>query len=519
MGGKYITKHQVKLYMKYRESDNLNQHACAAKAGMSTRSARTIDHGQHHTQKPQKPRNYKTRESPIDDIWGKELVSMLEKNPDLQPKTLLIYIQRTYTDDLGMPLYDGSVLRTLQRRVATWQALNGKPKDVMFPQVHIPGQQGLSDFTHMNRSEITINGVAFKHMLYHFRLVYSKWSYVKVIQGGESFQALSEGLQEALLNLGGSPKEHRTDSLSAAYKNRVEDTKEDLTIRYNELCEHYQMEPTRNNKGVSHENGSVESAHGHLKNRINQELLLRDSNDFESLLAYETWLQNIVLHSNKRNSKNFSIEKEALQTLPGFKAMDYDLILTKVSSLSVIVVRNMTYSAPSRLAGHILTLHLYQHTIEGYLGGSLVLDLKRKYRHEQATRYVINYRHIIHALIKKPRAFRNCKYQNEILPSTTYQQIWKHLDLTESKDVSPKIMLRILKLAADYDCEYNLGEHVLNLVENESPIDIQIIERDFNGSNPPLPTVNCEQHELISYDNCIPNINNKQPGDNNYATI
>jgi len=517
MARKHITKQQVKLYMKHRKDTNLTQEACAAKVGISVRSAHTIEQGKHHSQHPKKVRTYKTRKSSIDEVWQQELLPMLEANPELQPKTLLIYLQRTYKDSSGFPLYDNSVLRTLQRRVAHWTAQHGKSKDVIFPQIHIPGQQALSDFTHMNRTEVSIKGVVFKHMLYHFRLVYSKWSYVKVIQSGESFQALSEGLQAALLQLGGSPKEHRTDSLSAAYKNLTKAAASDMTANYETLCAHYNMEPTRNNKGVSHENGSVESSHGHLKNRIQQELILRGSNDFASLDAYEHWVQDIVLNSNRRNSKNIAIEKQALQPLPENKAMDYELISTKISGLSMMVVRNMTYSVPSRLAGHTLTLHLHQHYIEGYLGGCQVLCVERKYRQQQPTRYVIDYRHIIHALIKKPRAFRYCQYRDEILPNETYQQIWCHLDSTEARDVSPKIMLRLLKLAADYDCEAQLGEYVLTLIQAGKPLDIQLIERDFNGSNPTLPIVNCEQHALADYDLCIPFINN-QIGEN-HATI
>ena len=236
MRRKYINEKQVRLYMKYRQDQTLTQEACAAKVGFSTRSAYDIEHHQHHTQKPKNIRSYKTRKSAIDTLWETELKPMVEKNPDLQPKTLLIYLQRTYIDEAGDSIYSDSILRTLQRRVANWQALHGVPKDIFFPQTHIPGVQALSDFTHMNRKEVIVNGLIFKHMLYHFRLIYSKWSYVKVIQSGESFQALSEGLQEALLALGGAPKEHRTDSLSAAFKNLTDDEKQDLTNRYQELC-------------------------------------------------------------------------------------------------------------------------------------------------------------------------------------------------------------------------------------------------------------------------------------------
>ena len=85
-----------------------------------------------------------------------------------------------------------------------------------------------------------------------------------VVLGGESFVALAEGLQNALWALGGVPEQHRSDSLSAAFRNLGADAKEDLTTRYEAFCAHYGMTPTRNNRGVSHENGSIESAHGHL---------------------------------------------------------------------------------------------------------------------------------------------------------------------------------------------------------------------------------------------------------------
>lgn len=518
MAGKYITEQQVKLYMKSRENRALTQETCSAKAGFSPRSAHVIERGRHHTQQPKRMRHYKTRKSALDDIWTHELVKMLEENPELQPKTLLIYLQRTYLDDSGLPLYEDSILRTLQRRVANWCACNGKSKDVIFPQIHIPGQQSLSDFTHMDRSEILIRGIIFKHMLYHFRLVYSKWSYVKVIQSGESFQALSQGLQEALFHLGGSTKEHRTDSLSAAFKNLTEEAKLDSTQQYHALCIHYSMEPTRNNKGEGHENGSVESSHGHVKNRVAQELILRGSNDFDSLQVYEAWIQEIVLNSNKRNSKNFSLEKEALQPLPDRKVMDYESLSITITNLSIMMVKRMTYSVPSRLAGHTLTLHLYQHTIEGYLGSSQVISMERKYRHEQPTRYVIDYHHIIHALMKKPRAFRFCQYRDAIFPSDTYRRIWEHLDVTESKDVAPKTMLRLLKLAADHDCEIALGQQVFAVIQSKASIDIQHIESEFNRSNPALPIVNCEQHALLNYDSYIPNHNHSIGGINN-ATV
>jgi hypothetical protein len=158
------------------------------------------------------------------------------------------------------------IRRTLERRIRTWRALNGAERDVIFRQEHSPGQLGLSDFTDMGDHGISIAGVLLDHRLYHFRLAFSGWEHAQVVLGGESFVALAEGLQNALW--GRAPLQHRSDSLSAAFRNLDDDTRQDQTRRYEALCAHYRMLPTRNNRGVAHENGSIESPHGHLKRAI-----------------------------------------------------------------------------------------------------------------------------------------------------------------------------------------------------------------------------------------------------------
>ena len=118
--------------------------------------------------------------------------------------------------------------------------------------------------------------------------------------GGESFVALAEGLQNALWSLGGVPLEHRSDSLSAAFRNLESQTREDLTRRYDELCRHYGMEPTRNNAGIAHENGAIEGPHGHLKRAIEDALLIRGSRDFDDLAGYRRFVDEIVSRRNAR---------------------------------------------------------------------------------------------------------------------------------------------------------------------------------------------------------------------------
>ena len=77
---------------------------------------------------------WRTRKDPFDNVWpGVE--EKLKINPGLEAKTLFEDLQRRYPGRFG----DGQ-LRTLQRRVQVWRALQGPPREVSFPQVHKPGE-------------------------------------------------------------------------------------------------------------------------------------------------------------------------------------------------------------------------------------------------------------------------------------------------------------------------------------------------------------------------------------------
>ena len=153
----------------------------------------------------------------------------------------------------------------------------------MFPQIQQPGRMGLSDFTDMNGLGVIVGGQKLEHRLYHFALAFSGFEHTEVILGGESYPALASGLENALRLLGGVPLVHRSDSLSAAFRNLAMPDAEDLTRRIAALTAHYGMVPTRNNRGVAHENGAIESRHGHVRTRVAQALLLRGSPMFVSV--------------------------------------------------------------------------------------------------------------------------------------------------------------------------------------------------------------------------------------------
>ena len=498
MPGIWITTRQVELYMQSRK-EGLNQVASAAKSAISERSGRNIELGIRQLPEIAR-RGIKTRSDPFLLVWESELTPMLERLPMLQPITILEYLQEKYIDGNGNPLYSDNLLRTLQRRVKAWKAVYGPKKEVMFRQKHVPGRLGLSDFTKLKNIIITIQGQPLEHLLYHFRLAFSHWSHVKIILGGESYTALAEGLQEGLWRLGGSPLEHRTDSLSAAFKNLTQDAQDDLTTCYEELCRHYQMQPTRNNPGAKHENGSVESPHGHIKRRIKQALLLRGSYDFVSVEAYQDFVDSVINQHNRRNAKAITVEREKLQELPCDQTIDYTEVCATVSSSSTIDVRRVTYTVPSQLQHEVLRVRLYHDRLDCYLGVKRVCELARVYPTGKTTRArQINYRHVIHSLVKKPQAFRYSQLRDDLLPTAVYRQIWDIANKSMDAKLACKFIVGLLHLAATEDCEEALGKAVMQRMMQNKLVRLTDFQNQFKKNIAP-PAITITQHQLKGYD-------------------
>lgn len=497
MPGGWIKLQQMEIYMRARR-EGYTQIVAAAKASISERSGRAIEQGKRKD--PWQKNRWRSCPDPLDKVWESELRPMLEQTPTLTAITLLDYLQAKYMDE-----YPDSILRTLQRRVKQWRALHGPEKEVMFRQVHEVGRQALSDFTKLKRVHVTIAGQPFDHLLYHFRLAYSHWSFIKVVQGGESYTALAQGLQESLQKLGGCPKEHRTDSLSAAFKNLESKAQEDMTMRYDALCRHYGMTATRNNRGQGHENGSVESPHGHLKRRIEQALLLRGNSNFESVQAYQTFIDVVVAKSNRRNAKSIGIERQELQPLPKTRAMDYSEHRAVVSSSSTIEVRRVIYTVPSRLQGEVLNVRIYNDQLVCYLGSQHVVTLQRIHPKNRKRGRQVDYRHVIHSLVKKPQAFRYSQLRDDLLPDAHYRFIWQAIDKIMEPREACKFIVGLLHLAATCNCEKILGEMVVSALESGKQISLSHLQKQFcKRPNHPQLELEIVHHPLETYNQLIP---------------
>src|SRR6266702_296122 len=427
---------EIRLYLQERRK-GMTQRVAAARAGIGERTARKYEQATALPSQLKRPHDWKTRIDPFEEDWP-WVVSQLERDPALQGSTLFALLCERHPGR-----YRPTQVRTLQRHIQHWRVLHGPDREVMFAQQHVPGERGQSDFTHMEDLGVTLAGVPFPHMIHHFVLTYSNVEAVS-IGFSESFEALAEGMEKALWQLGGVPAQHRTDHLTAAVKNAGKEHTKDWTKRYEALTAHYGMQPTKNNVSIAHENGDVEQSHHQFKKAVDQALRVRASRDFPSREAYERFLQELVRTRNLKRSGAFDQEREALQPLPTAPLAPCQELRVTVSQFSTIQIKANVYSVPSRLIGTSVLVRLKAETLEGYVGSTVVFTMPRLIGKQQ---HRIDYRHVIWSLVRKPGAFAAYRYRDDLFPTTTFRLAY---DLLVSSRIerADRDYVRILHLAA-----------------------------------------------------------------------
>jgi transposase InsO family protein len=490
--GTHITDRQVSLYMKSRQTNT--PAVAAAKAGFSTSTAYRLEQDPRPPSQKIPPRG-RRRPDPLAGIWDSEVVPMLKAAPGLRSIAVFAEMRRRHPD------LSETVRRTLERRIRAWRAVNGPDQDVIFRQEHEPGRMGLSDFTDMAEAAVSIAGQPLDHRLFHFRLAYSGWQHAHVILGGESFVALAEGLQNALWSLGGVPADHRSDSLSAAFRNLDRDAAEDLTRRYEDLCRHYGMVPSRNNRGVAHENGSIESPHGHLKRALGDALLLRGSRDFADLADYRRFIDEVVGQQNARRAKETEVERGVLKPLPPDRTADFEQTLVHVTSSGGFTLRKVFYTVPSRLIGHRLRVHLFDDRLDCFLGGTCVLTLARgRPRGTGKHGHMVDYRHVIHALRRKPMALLNLVYRDRLFPRRAYGRAFEALLAAGNDRQACVTAVGLLSLAHERGCEAELAEALDADLEAGRLPDLQALRERFQRPATAIADVVVDLVPLSVYD-------------------
>jgi hypothetical protein len=481
--------------MKFRQTTPTA--AAAAKASISIATAYRIEKDPRLPSQRKAPRE-RRRPDPLGDIFKAEVVPMLQASPGLRSVAIFEEMIRRH------PELGGGIRRTLERRIRSWRAIHGAEREIIFRQVHEPGRMGLSDFTDMGDAGIAIAGAALDHRLYHFRLAYSGFEHAHVVLGGESFVALAEGLQNALWSLGGVPREHRTDSLSAAFRNLDTQACTDLTRRYDGFCRHYGMTASRNNTGIAHENGAIEGPHGHLKRAIQDALLMRGSADFADLSAYRGFIDEIVSRRNVRNAKRIDLERAELQPLPGQRTSDYEEVGVRVTSSGGFTLRKVFYTVPSRLIGHRLRVRLFDDRLDLFIGGTPLMTLTRGRPHASGKHdQVVDYRHVIHSLRKKPMALLSLVYRDRLFPRDAYRRTFDALLMRLPERQACRVMTDLLALAHERGCESELADKLSTALETGQLPDIAALRTHFAPDPAALPNVEIHLVPLNVYEALI----------------
>lgn len=432
-----VTRTQLtKLVIERNQGKTISM--CAMKAGMSRKTAGKYLSQENVLEKRRVPHTWKTRKDPLAEIWPRAQ-EMLGDAPELEAKALFEHL---------MPGGPGEVeethLRTFQRRVRDWRLKNGPGREVFFTQNQTPGKVLAMDWTDMGSVGITIGGRALKHKLFHAVLPYSNWEWA-VRAHSESTLSLRAGLKAVLGRLGRVPRELLSDHSSTATHQLKRGAKErGFNGEYLSICAHFGIEPRTISVGRPQENGSCESSHGHLKRRIKQHLLIRGSADFKSEAEYDAFLVKVLEAANLKRAKRLGEELAAMPETLIADLADYRELMVSVRNDSTIRVNKMVYSVPCRLIGVKLLARIGENEIVLLAGAREVARLPLSRGDRGA---VIDFRHLIVDLLRKPGAFAGFRWREELFPSLVYRAAYDRLERAGGD--ADKRYLEILKLAAD----------------------------------------------------------------------
>jgi len=444
-----ITNKQYrKLMSEYQKQRNIV--VSAMKADVHPQTARKyIQAGQRPAELQQK-HDWRTRPDPLAALW-EQAQEMLGQAPELEAKQLFEYLQGIYAEQAPW-----SALRTFQRRVQQWRLEHGTDKEVFFQQEHLPGRLMQIDWTDAGALQVTVQGRPLDHLLCHSVLTYSNWGWATRCQS-ESLLSLRHGLQEALHQLGRVPQRLQIDNSSAATHQMGSGGRE-FNADFLTLAEHYGLKPQTIGIGKPHENGDVESRNGHLKRRLKQHLLLRGYRDFEAVEAYDQFLVCALRQANERCSVRLVQELEQMRPLPVSRLSEYDEVQCRVSHHSTIRVKKVTYSVPARWIGQEVKVEVYEGRLKIYHGRQLLSEVPRATGDRGV---VIDYRHLIEHLLRKPGAFAHYVHRQEFFPDSSFRLAYDRLVADHGLRAGQLEYLHLLKLAAE------LGESAMASLVSE----------------------------------------------------
>ena len=294
-----------------------------------------------------------------------------------------------------------------------------------------------------------------------------------------SYESLSAGIQNALWKLGGIPRCHRTDNLTSAV-NKVGNPDE-FTANYQGLANHYGFQSCKIQPHCPNENGDIEQRHHRLKRAVEQALILRGSRDFNSTEDYEMFLEKLLDQLNSGRAELFTEELKVLRQLPARRHEDFTRDKCRVGCGCTIRVLKNSYSLHSRLIGENVDVRIYAEHIEAWYAQRRIEVLPRL--HGENGHY-IDYRHVIDTLVRKPGAFENYLYKDDMFPTSQFRIVYDILRDQHGIKDGNKQYLKILELAANEN-QTSVNEALRFLINQADAIDFDMVKQIVKSEQQP----------------------------------
>jgi len=445
--------------------------------------------------KDKEPRTYRTRKDPIEPFWP-EIEAMLINDKLLKPYAIFEFLRDKHKD-----VFPATYQRSLERRISQWRIDNQVEKEVTFDQIHWPADVLAMDFTDMTPLAVTVGGQCFEHKVFHSALTYSNWEYAQVCFS-ESFEAVADGLQNSFQSIGGVTNRVRFDSFSAAVNNLTVDKQ--FRTNFTSLLKHFGTKPHRINVRSPNENGDCESLHGHFKDYVDQRLRLRGSREFDSIDEYKTFLKECLAKRNDSRRDAFKEEQLELQSLPATFFPTYTTLDVRVTSNSIITVKQNRYAVPSCFIGFKVQVRIYADTIELWYLSKMQLQIPRLIG--KGKEY-IDFRYVIDSLVKKPNAFESYRYREHMYPTLEFRKVFDSLVHYFGEHRGIRLYLKILQTAKQESLAalQSLLSQINSNVESLTPAMIvaKLKELHSTDSGSVDIDVNVEPPDLDDYDELL----------------
>ena len=232
--------------------------------------------------------------------------------------------------------------------------------------------------------------------------------------------------------------------------------------------------------------------------------MLRSSRDFPDLDAYRAFVDALVGRRNANLAKPIALEKAALVPLPRARTTDFEEKVIPVTSSGGFILRRVFYTVPSRLIGHRLRVRIFDDRLECFLGMTPVATLRRgRPVSDNKGGHVVDYRHVIRSLRRKPMALANLVYRDQLFPRAAYRRVFDALQERGDVRAACKVTVELLALAHERACEAELAEAIAADLDAGRLPDLADLRARFRPAETAIPNVAVELAPLRVYDELV----------------